>query len=469
MIRLARLSLVTLLALAAPLSAAEPAALDIARSLEAAFVQVAEGARAGVVTLTVSSTLADTPLPETAEELEEYLREHMPDLRHSAGIGSGFIVDDAGTIYTNAHVVAGASSVEVIFSDGRRAKADVVGFDRGSDVAVVRLVDPPADLKPLALGDSDRVRVGQFAFAMGSPLGLEGSFTVGHVSALHRREVGQTPGGGNRDFDALRYQDFIQVDAPINPGNSGGPLLDLEGRVIGINTAIYDGGGGGIAFSIPINMADGIAGQLANDGRVRRGYLGVSMSELDPDLAEMYGLDRAASVIIKKVEKGSPAEKGLFLEEDIVLEFAGESIRSPNDLVHAIANAPIGEEIDAIVFRTTGDGQEVALKVVLVEQEDRTPDAEKVRRPDRTDLGDLGLELGGARKGGVLIEDVQIGSLADQAGLEAGDVLLQVGQDPVTSSRAALEAIRDSSRTMVPLRYLRGGDEKVTAIERPRR
>ena len=351
--------------------APSPSPLDIALALEEAFVSVADQAAPGVVTVRVEGAhVRGADVPEDPDELREWLRREKPRLDPFMGMGSGFVVDAAGTIFTNAHVVAGAQSIEVVFSDGRTGKADVVGVDKGSDVAVIRLIDPSDDLTVLPVGDSETVRVGQFALAIGSPLKLEGSFTVGHVSALHRNNVGESlPGVRSGGFEDLHYQDFLQVDTPINPGNSGGPLLDIHGRVIGINTAIYDAGGGGIGFSIPINMALRIGEQLTSTGRVRRGWLGIKMNPLDPDLAEIYGLGEGSRVIIIGVEAGSPAEKGRFQEQDIVLEFGGELIRSVNDLTNAIANSPIGEEVGAVVYRPdVSDDGRVELTVVLTER-----------------------------------------------------------------------------------------------------
>ena len=457
--------------------AEEPEALSVALAIEDALVQVAETAKSGVVTLVVSgSHVVGSHLPTDPDDLEDYLRRQRPNHRPFSGTGSGFIVNDDGTIYTNAHVVDGADSIEVIFPDGRRGKADVIGTDDGSDVAVLRLIDPPKGLAPLALADSDEVRVGQFAIAFGSPLELEGSFTVGHVSALHRNDI--KLGSGPGDTGSLRYQDFIQVDTPINPGNSGGPLLDIRGRVIGINTATSTGGDG-IGFSIPINMALGIAGQLAGGGKVRRAYLGVRMSEMDPDLVELYGLDLATPVIINGIEPGSPAEAGRFKEQDIVLEFAGLTINSRSDLVNAIANAPIGEEVEATVYRTDGDEGRLALTVVLVEQSERSGRAEPAPRPGRGDeesslLESHGLAFSEApqssrRTKGAVVSRVMKGSAADEAGLRAGDVITQIEDTIVGNGATAVEALRKSKRPFIPMKYERSGDPRVTSIERPRR
>lgn len=457
--------------------AEEPDALSVALAVEDAFVRVAETAKSGVVTLMVSGSHVDgTDVPSDPRDLEDYLRRQRPDHHPFNGTGSGFIVSEDGTIYTNAHVVDGADTIEVIFPDGRRGKADVIGTDEGSDVAVLRLIDPPKDLAPLPLADSDQVRVGQFAIAFGSPLELAGSFTVGHVSALHRNDI--KLGHGPGDTRALRYQDFIQVDTPINPGNSGGPLLDIRGRVIGINTAT-SAGGDGIGFSIPINMALGIAGQLAGGGKVRRAYLGVRMTEMDPDLVELYGLDLATPVIINGIEPGSPAEAGRFMEQDIVLEFAGLPINSRSDLVNAIANAPIGEEVEATVYRTDGDEGRLALTVVLIEQSERS-----ARREPASFMGAIeeegslleshGLAFSEApqsskRAKGAVITRVRKGSAADEAGLRAGDVITQVEETVVTNSGSAVAALRGSKRPFIPMKYERDGDPRVTSIERPRR
>ncbi len=463
----------TLAALAAaPAAADEPTGLDLVLALEQQLIDVADRVAPSVVTLRVSGTsvLADD-LPESMEDVEDYLREHRPGQRFTGGVGTGFVVDDLGTIYTNAHVVSGASTIEVVFSDSRRGKADLVGIDESSDVAVVRLIDPPKDLAPIALGDSDAVRVGQYALAVGSPLDLGGTFSVGHVSALNRGDLPFRRDG------SLRYQDFIQVDTPINQGNSGGPLLDIHGRVIGINTAIA-GGHDGIGFAIPINMALGVGEQLMTTGTVRRGYLGVRMTEMDPDLSELYGIDLSSPVIITGVEEGSPAAAGSFQEQDIVLEFAGRAIRSRQDLMNAIASAPIGEPVDAVVYRTDGDAGRTELKVTLIDQEDVVhasaprrsvaPEPSEAANELRALLDSHGLAFSLERGKGAVVSRVVSGSAAAEAGLEAGDVIVQVEDTTVTDADAAVQALRRSKRPFVPVRYTRKGKTLVTAVERPR-
>lgn len=475
-------ALIGALLLAAPVAASAqsetPSPLDLALALEEAFVSVATAAAPGVVTVKVDGAhIQGEDVPEDPDALREWLRRDKPHMRPFNGIGSGFVVGPDGTIFTNAHVVDGAQGIEVVFHDGSTGKADLVGVDKGSDVAVIRLIEPPADLTVLPLGDSDAVRVGQFAIAIGSPMKLEGSFTVGHVSALHRNDVGQhLPGVAADGFENLHYQDFMQVDTPINPGNSGGPLFDIHGRVIGINTAIYAGGGGGIGFSIPINMARRIGDELAANGSVKRGWLGIRMSTLDPDLAEMYGLEAPSRVIVSGVEEDSPAAKGRFAEQDIVLEFAGESIRTVNDLTNAIATAPIGEELEAVVFRAdAGKDGRVKLKVVLTERPKRARAAAESTSASKSsrieDDGRLFDRLGvafaeeAARKGGAIVSRVRPGSKAADAGLEEGDVITQVEDTPVATADGAVEALAKSDRPFVPLRYTRDGRSKVTSIE----
>ena len=469
-------ALTAVAALGAPPAAAdEPTGLDLVLALEQQLMDVAERVRPSVVTLRVSGTsvMADD-LPDSMDDVEDYLREHRPGQRFTGGVGTGFVVDDLGTIYTNAHVVNGASTIEVVFADSRRGKADLVGIDESSDVAVVRLIDPPKDLVPIALGDSDAVRVGQYALAVGSPLDLSGTFSVGHVSALNRGDLPFRAGP-----DAMRYQDFIQVDTPINQGNSGGPLLDIRGRVIGINTAIA-GGYDGIGFAIPINMALGVGEQLVNTGRVRRGYLGIRMDEMDPDLSELYGIELASPVIILGVEPGSPAEAGSFQEQDIVLEFAGRPIRSEQDLVNAIANAPIGEPVEAVVYRTDGDEGRTKLKVTLIDQADVRREASARRSSSslapaptvedelRSVLDSHGLAFSLDGNKGALVTRVVSGSPAADAGLEAGDLIVQVEDTTVSDADAAVKALRRSKRPFVPVRYKRKGKTLFTAVERPR-
>jgi serine protease Do len=270
------------------------------------------------------------------------------------GLGSGFIIDQRGTILTNNHVVAGADEVQVVTSDGRVMPAKVVGSDPGTDVAVVRLTRPPGGLKVARLGDSDKLRVGDYVLAIGNPLGLGQTVTMGIVSAKNRTVDG-----------LLDFQDFIQTDAAINQGNSGGPLFNFAGEVIGINSAILNPARAmNVGFAIPMNLAKSIADQLLKTGRVGRGYLGIVSQPLTPELARRLGADVQAGALVNQVVRGGPAEAGGLRPNDIVVEVAGRRIESGAGLTNVIKSRRPGEAVSVGVIR---QGKRIDLTVTLSE------------------------------------------------------------------------------------------------------
>jgi serine protease Do len=270
------------------------------------------------------------------------------------GLGSGFIIDSKGTILTNNHVVAGADEVQVVTSDGRVLPAKVVGSDPGTDVAVVRLTRPPGSLRVARLGDSDRLRVGDYVLAIGNPLGLGQTVTMGIVSAK------------NRTVDGLvDYQDFIQTDAAINQGNSGGPLFNFGGDVVGINSAIFNPARAmNVGFAIPINLAKSIADQILKTGRVGRGFLGISSQPLTPELARQVGVEFQPGAVVNRVERDGPAEKAGLRPNDVIVEVAGRRIDSGQVLDQVIKSRRPGETVTVVVDR---QGKRVTLSATLAE------------------------------------------------------------------------------------------------------
>jgi serine protease Do len=480
-----------------PAVQARPAAAEgirVAEALEDAFIAVAEHVTPGVVTVRVEgSELAAAHGAPPGWPMTEPVR----------GEGSGFVVDGKGTILTNHHVVAGADRIDVVLADARVLRAAVVATDLESDVGVIRIVEPPADLRPVELGSSAAVRVGQFAIAIGSPLRLERSFTVGHVSALGRTSIGELyPGLTAPGFENLVFQDFIQVDTPINMGNSGGPLVDIHGRVIGINTAIAGDGGGGIGFAIPIDMAWNIAQQLVEHGRVSRGWLGVEFDELNPSVAETFGLGVQQGVQVTRIVEGSPAEQGKLQQDDVIVKIGGRAVASRHDLLTAVAGATVGEKTPVEVWRAgkSKQGQIVTLDVVIGERppaEDReelalTPDARRGRgdragpsgRSEATGFHDpllyeLGLELedpAGNSKGkagskppkspGVKVKSVEGDSLAEEAGLRSGDLIVQVNKTDVRTPQEVVAVLSETKKAFVPLLVQRDGKSKYMSMGR---
>ncbi len=457
-------------------------ARGLVEALEAVFVDVAERIRPSVVMVEVRGQGAG----EQLEALQELLPDLPPFIDPSSGTGSGFLIDDKGTVFTNNHVVQGASEIDVLLSDGRRYEAILVGADVESDVAVIRMTRPPTNLEAASLGDSDTVQVGQFAIAVGSPMGFQNSFTVGHVSAKGRSNVGIAgPGMAAPGFENLAYQDFLQVDTPINPGNSGGPLVDIRGRVIGINTAIIAGGGGGIGFSIPINMARNIADQLIADGRVRRGWLGVQPRDFTSEQRE-EGFEVGAW--IEAVLPETPAAKAGLQDGDVILSLDNKSIHNTKDLLSVVAAAPIGKGLPCLVLRATGsEREELTLQVTLAERpapEDRRAFAPRsketeTKRNDSFLERELGLTLKNADRGenrrlgrkskavGVIVAGVSPGSPGSEAGLKVDDVLLEVDRKVVDSPSEVLEVVRSAKRDFIPLAIERKGRRRHLSIERP--
>jgi serine protease Do len=360
--------------------------------------------------------------------------------------GSGFIIDPKGVIVTNYHVVDGADRVEVTLKDGRTFMSKDIKGDSRNDLAIVR-IQGESRLPYLDLGDSDSMEIGDRVLAVGAPFGLEGSVTAGIVSAKGRN--GFSP-------DHAVYEDYLQTDAAINPGNSGGPLVNLEGKVIGINTAIRTRSGGwqGVGLAITSNVAKNIVDQLIREGVVHRGYLGIGIQPLKPEVAEALGLEGQKGVQVTQVQRGSPAAKAGIKPLDIIVSMAGKSaFREPRDLQHVVGNLPVHKTVDVTVIR---DGKTLVLPVTIEEQPENYGVASLERRgkqaPNEEDNGgevsvdkfgfdvaNLTPELAkkfGYRSSteGVVVTDVQAGSAAEEAGLRRGILITKIQRKSVASA-----------------------------------
>ena len=376
--------------------------------------------------------------------------------RRMQGAGSGFVISEDGFVVTNNHVVEKADEVKVTLRDGRELEAEVVGTDPKTDLALLKV--EATDLAVAALGDSDALRVGEWVVAIGNPLGLDHSVTVGILSAKGRRGIGP-------EEIVSQYDDFLQTDASINPGNSGGPLIDMQGRVVGINTAIVNPmKASGIGFAIPINMAKDLLPQLRETGRVTRGWLGVSIQKVTPELARTFGLDEARGALVGEVLEDSPAERAELKTGDVILEFDGREIESVDDLPRVVAATPPGSEVDLRVFR---DGRTRKIAAVLEKMED---DGETLRPASRESPGsDWGFDAQPLTREladrlriegdveGLVVSGVEPGSGAADAGLRRGDVILEVvGFGPVSSSADLARAL-DAEEEHATLFVSRGG------------
>ncbi len=348
--------------------------------------------------------------------------QRMPHTFRTRGAGSGVIINSDGTILTNNHVVEGAQEITVTMSGQKEFKARIVGRDPKTDLAVIR-IDAKGDFKAARLGDSDALRVGDWIIAVGNPFGLSNTVTAGIVSAKGRI-IGAGP-----------YDDFIQTDAPINPGNSGGPLFNMKGEVVGIATAIIPNGQG-IGFAIPINTAKGLLPQLISKGSVTRGYLGVNIQDVTPELAASLHIKDAKGALVGDVMGDTPAEKAGIKRGDVIVAFNGREIENSHELPSLVAATPVGKEVPVKVVR---DGKEVTLRVTVARMEAKEPQEVKTEKASESKWGlqfeeltaERSKELGIKAGHGVVITAVRPGSPAADAALRAGDVVLEVNRHPV--------------------------------------
>lgn len=376
-----------------------------------------------------------------------------PRQYESTGTGSGVIVDADGVIVTNNHVVTGAAKLTVKLADGRELPAQVLGGDPRSDIAVLKVEEE--GLPACALGDSDALEVGQWVLAIGNPFGLEQTVTAGIVSAK-----------GRANLNLLDYEDFIQTDAAINPGNSGGPLVNLKGEVVGINAVIISRTGGyqGIGFAIPIRMARRVVDSILSEGKVSRGYLGVSVGDvgLRPEAARSAGVDDPRAVRVSEVVEGGPAETAGLKEGDLILRIGDRRVTNRVALRTVIGQLPPGSEVEVEAIR---DGRRKTLTVVLGDL-DRSAAPLGIKVRDLTPA--IAKGLGYTPYSGVLVEEVQRGTEAYRKGLERGDLILSVDGEKV-SNLDDLEDALDAAGTRLTLEIRRGdltGEVEMERYER---
>jgi serine protease Do len=366
--------------------------------------------------------------PQEAEPLDPFFQQfsgRTPPRHSQRAMGSGFVINADGYIVTNNHVVDGASEIRVKFADGRELTGRVVGRDPRTDLALLK-VDAKG-LVTIPIGDSVALKVGEPVMAIGNPFGLEQTVTTGIVSATGR-VIGDGP-----------YDDFIQTDASINPGNSGGPLINASGQAVGINTAILSqtGGSVGIGFAIPVNLAKPVLTQLASAGQVTRGWLGVAIQPLTPDLAKGFQLSSTDGALVTSVIDGSPAAKAGLKSGDVIVSYDGRRVARSGDFPRVVAETPVGRSVPLEVLR---DGKPTKLTVTVGRlQEPREAKAQTgtgepaLGITGRTLTPAAAKQLGLSEAGGVLIVGVRDGSRADDAGLKPGDVIAEVDHHAVTS------------------------------------
>ncbi len=410
-----------------PAQKAAYASLD----LTTAIIEVAKACLPAVVHIEVTER-TEIPNPLLPFENDPFFRhffgvpKQMPKKfkQERVGVGTGMIIDKQGHILTNHHVAGGASKIKVTLSDGTQYDATVVGTDPKTDLAVIK-ISSKADLPFVTFADSDQVQVGQWVVAIGQPRNLAQSVTQGIVSAKHRRGI----------TDPSSYQDFLQTDAAINPGNSGGPLLDLKGQVVGVNSAILSESGGfeGIGFAIPSNMVARVVEQLIRNGKVIRGWMGVSVQDLTPDLAKSFGLELPKGALIADITKDGPANKAGLKRGDVILAYQGKEIADSSSLRNAVANTSPGQEETVTIWRAKKK-EEVEVKIGNAED---LAKALVVSLKER-----LGAELrpltaqesqhyGMSNPGGVLIKSIDPKGVLGKAGFEVGDAILTLNGDPI--------------------------------------
>jgi serine protease Do len=419
------------------------------------FAAIAEANKNAVVNITVSSTKPaaqdgeqDNPFEGTPFEdfFKRYNEQQAPNSPRQ-GLGSGFIVDSSGLILTNAHVVDGADEVRVRLTDRREFKGKVLGVDKPTDIAVVKI--DATGLPAVKLGDPRAIRVGEWVLAIGSPFGFDNTVTAGIVSATSR----SLPEG--------TYVPFIQTDAAVNPGNSGGPLFNLKGEVVGINSQIYSRSGGyqGIAFAIPIDVAVSVKEQLVKSGKVERGRLGVAIQEVTAPLARSFGLDKPAGALVASVEKGSPAEKAGLKQGDVILGINGKPVERSAEVPPLVAAVKPGTDTKVQVWRD-GKKNDVTVRVGALNPEKV---ASAGANADAAPTGKLGLALRPSKEG-LVVERAAADGPAARAGIRAGDVLTAVNGKPAKTPEDLLRAL-DGAHGSIAVLVRRGEQSLFVPIE----
>jgi Do/DeqQ family serine protease len=444
--------------------AASPIATTGAQS---PFVNVVQRALPAVVLVEVKKKAASGSDEPQDELFRRFFGEGSPRRqRVTPSSGSGFIFDASGRILTNNHVVRDASEITVTLNDRRSLKAKVVGTDPETDIAVIQIIEEQDNLPTLPLGDSDKLQVGDWAIAIGNPLGqLRGSVTVGIVSATGRTDLNIYGG-------SPVYQDFIQTDASINFGNSGGPLCNIEGEVIGINTAINPGGQG-IGFAIPINLAKHVAEQLVAHGTVKRAWMGILPAELTPELAEGFGINDVKGILVQNVVEKTPAEKAGLKRNDVILEYDGAPVNDVTKFRLKVADTQVGKRVPLLVLR---DGKKMTLYVTLSERTEQNvaQNAPSEESPEESTASVAGLKVrdlsseersSSSVESGVLVTSVDEGSPADDAGIQANDIIEEVGGKSVGNPAEFAKMLREAkSKKHVVLLVNRGGNTRFVAL-----
>jgi serine protease Do len=455
----------------APAQPAQARQAEAARAFAGAFTEVATNTLPAVVSVLTERTAAQAAPFPFGDPFDFFFGRPSPQApappRQEQGLGSGVIIQPDGLIITNNHVVEGARKITVRLSDQREFDARIIGRDPPTDLAVLRIEGNPGKLPTLPFGDSDSLQIGEWVVAVGAPFGLYQSVTSGIVSALGRQGTG-----------IATYGNFIQTDAAINPGNSGGPLVDLEGRLMGVNTAIYSQSGGyqGIGFAIPANLARRVTDDLVKTGKVTRGWLGVSIQTITPSMAEALGLKETRGALVGDVLSGGPAAKAGLQVGDVILRVGDRQIQDANDLMNTIAQMRPGTTANLALLR---DGKTVTKQVRIAERQEERTAAAPQAPAEGGDVPSLGLQVAPLTpqvrqqfevpKGiedGVAVAGVAPGGRADRAGLEQGDIILEANREDLESVqelRTILEKAKEGQNIL--LLISRQGNSFFTTIQ----
>ena len=462
------------------LTAPVPGAMAQPAGAPVSFADLAERLSPAVVNISTTSRLPDarrpqgprlpenSPFRELFPELFDNLPGQRGPVRPRNSLGSGFVISADGYIVTNNHVIEGADEIKANFADGTSLEAKLVGTDPKTDIALLK-VEPEGELPHVAFGDSNASRVGDWVMAIGNPFGLGGSVSAGIISAR------------NRDINAGPYDDFIQTDAAINRGNSGGPLFDMAGDVIGVNTAIISPSGGsiGIGFAVPSAIASNVVAQLREHGVMRRGWLGVQIQQVTPEIAESLGLDAAKGALVSSVVENGPARNGGVESGDVILSFDGRKVEQMRDLPRMVAETAVGKDVRVEVWRK-GEVATLTVELGLLEEENPVLPASAEAPAGAEPMAEaLGMTLQALTPGiremhgiaadveGVFVEQVDESGPAAERGLRPGDVIVEVAQEAVTTPQELLEkveAARENGRKSVLLLVSSGGQLRFVAI-----
>ncbi|MBC6439207.1 MAG: DegQ family serine endoprotease [Rhodospirillales bacterium] len=453
-----------------------------ARQAPESFADLAEKLMPAVVSISTETYVEDSqqlPGIPRGTPFEEFFQEFFD--RHGYGIpqdslpvslGSGFIIGSEGYVVTNVHVIEEADRIFVRLNDAAEYEATVVGTDPKTDIALLK-VEADVPLPYVSFGDSDAVRIGDWALAIGNPFGFGNSVTAGIISARQR------------DINSGPYDEFLQTDAPINRGNSGGPLFSMDGNVIGVNTAIYSPSGGsvGIGFAVPSSIVERVVDQLLEFGRTKRGWLGVRIQSITPDIAEAFGLPNSEGALVASLTPDGPAENAGLEAGDVITNFNGTPITEMRELPRAVAETDVGREVEVIAIR---NGEEMTFSVVLGELEafeeqlvsGLGSEEDDTRKPVSNEMlgmtirpvtPEIAQQLGRSpNKPGLIVTEVQSGSPAARAGIQPGDMVLEVGKVQVETVQQVsdlIDAARERDSRSIVIRIDRDGNPQFLAIQ----